>query len=86
MTQAYYQAHRREIIEKVTQRHRANSSPTYHKLVQTRKDIWGVKESLLHHRKEVYRLQAKLKRMEYNKEVLELAYGRERAQKKKGVL
>jgi hypothetical protein len=64
--------------------HLANAeSPTYRKLIAKRKQIYQIRESIAHHRKKLWELQAKLKKTEHRKEELELAFGQERAARKR---
>lgn len=82
--QRYYQRHREEILARCRERHRNNQSPNYRKLKFARKKLYDIRNSIEHHRRMVTVMQAKLKEWERIKEELELAYGAERAARKKG--
>jgi hypothetical protein len=59
------------------------ASPTYRKLVVTRKTIWQVKERVSECRLKIKALQQRLQALARRKEELELAFGKERAERKR---
>ena len=85
MTRAYYQSHRLTIISKTRIRHIENSrrSRTYCVLVQVRKDIWRLRESVSSYRHKIALLQQRIERLVRRKEELELRWGKERAERKR---
>ena len=60
------------------------ASAAYRELIATRKTIWQVKESVATFRAKIKALQQRLKTLTRRKEELELAFGQERAARKRG--
>lgn len=70
-------AYRQRCIERAAKNHAANvASPTYRKLIATRKTLWQVKESISTFRRRIKALQQRVESLNRRKEELELAFGR----------
>lgn len=83
MTREYYQTHRAEILARAKERHNANKSLTYKRLIQVRKDIYRLKESISNFRTRISKLQKRIWNLERSKEFLEMKYGKERSNVKR---
>ena len=83
MTQSYYQTNREKILQKAKERHEKNkNSNNYKQLTNARKKVIALRDSLTNYRKKIQHLQNKLKRVRTRVETFELAWGKERAQRR----
>jgi hypothetical protein len=79
--------YRHASIEAVRKRHVADSqSPNYRALVSARKLRWQIKESLAADRIRIKLKQVRLNRIAFEIEKLELAWGAERAKRKRAAI
>lgn len=78
-------AYRQSVIAAVGERHKqdAAASGNYRRLVALRKQRYGLRERIKHWQSRIGHAREKLTRLEYDIEKLELAWGRERAERKR---
>lgn len=70
--------------ERTRRNHLTNAgSQTYLKLIAIRKSLWQVEESISNYRAKIAALQSKRWALTVRKEKLELAFGKERAERKR---
>lgn len=76
--------YRQRCLARAAKNHAANvASPTYRKLIATRKTLWQVRESISTFRRRIKALQQRIDTLNRRKEELELAFGKERAERKR---
>ncbi len=83
MTREYYQKHRDEIIRKEKARHEINkTSRAYRLLTNARKKRVHLRDRLQTHKSIIWKLQERIRQNAQRIERLELAWGKERAERK----
>lgn len=75
--------YRQDQINKVKRRHKQNKLyPEYTALVKLRSSLYNWKESIEYHRRKIGLFQKRIDRAAIQKEKLELAWGKKRAERK----